>query len=88
MRMMGRLLDLLRLFREVDTPVSAETMRYATLWPNIENSKALAERKLCLRAPAETFADTLTWMVDTGHIERELCPGLSVKADAVEAAPA
>ncbi|GAB5452021.1 MAG: SDR family NAD(P)-dependent oxidoreductase [Halioglobus sp.] len=74
LRMLGRMIDVVRRFRPVDAPISAETMRYATLWPRINNSAALTERGLTLREPGETFADTLSWMVRSGHLERERCP--------------
>jgi nucleoside-diphosphate-sugar epimerase len=76
-RLIGRLVDIVRKFRKVDSPISAETMRYATLWPRIENSDELARRGLSLRDPRETFADTLAWMVEAGHLEPSQCPKLS-----------
>ena len=76
LRMMGRLIDVVRKFRAVDAPISAETMRYATLWPNIANTDALHARHITLRDPAETFADTLRWMVKAGHLESDRCPNL------------
>jgi nucleoside-diphosphate-sugar epimerase len=76
LRMMGRLIDVVRKFRTVDAPISAETMRYATLWPNIANTDELHARNLLLRDPADTFADTLRWMVRAGHLEPQRCPQL------------
>ncbi|MAT91816.1 MAG: oxidoreductase [Halioglobus sp.] len=76
LRLVGRLVDLVRLFRRVDTPISAETMRYATLWPHIANTPELEQRGLGLRAPRDTFADTLAWMVAAGHLGREQCPAV------------
>lgn len=76
LRLIGRITDVVRLFKDVDTPISAETMRYATLWPNIKNSDELARRGLVLRSSRETFADAITWMVKAGHVAPELCPGV------------
>ncbi|MCB1616832.1 MAG: SDR family NAD(P)-dependent oxidoreductase [Pseudomonadales bacterium] len=61
LRLIGRLVDLVRLFKKVDTPVSAETMRYATLWPNIANAPEILENGITLRPVEETFSDTIDW---------------------------
>lgn len=74
LRLAGRLVDFVRRFRPVDSPISAETMRYATLWPNIPNSRELQERGITLREPKVTFDDTLRWMVAAGHLSPERCP--------------
>ncbi len=74
LRLLGQLLDIARKFRPIDTPVSAETMRYATLWPNIANSDELEKRGLRLRDARDTFDDTLRWMVQAGHLDAALCP--------------
>lgn len=78
LRMFGRVTDFIRHFKTVDTPISAETMRYATLWPNIQNTDELDRRGLSLRSTRETHADAITWMVKTGHVEAALCPGVDV----------
>ena len=74
LRLFGRGVDMLRRFRAVDTPISAETMRYATLWPEIQNSGELAARGLELRPLRDTFDDTLRWMVNAGHLSAAQCP--------------
>jgi nucleoside-diphosphate-sugar epimerase len=76
LRLVGRMVDLLRKFKDVQTPVSAETMRYATLWPEIANTGELARRNISLRDPRETFADSIAWMVAKGHLAPEQCPGV------------
>lgn len=74
LRLVGKLMDVARHFRKIDSPVSAETMRYATLWPEIPNTDELARRGLALRPPRETFADTLRWMVKAGYLDAATCP--------------
>jgi hypothetical protein len=74
LRVVGRVIDFIRLFKTVNTPISAETMRYATLWPNIRNTDELAQRGLVLRSARETFSDAIHWMVKAGHLKAELCP--------------
>jgi dihydroflavonol-4-reductase len=76
LRLVGRITDVIRLFKTVDSPISAETMRYATLWPNIKNSNELARRGLVLRSSRETFSDAIAWMVKAGHLAPGLCPGV------------
>ena len=77
LRLIGRLMDCVRLIKTVDSPISAETMRYATLWPNIKNTEELTARGLQLRDSRETFADAIAWMVRAGHVAPRLCPGLA-----------
>ncbi len=74
LRLLGRLMDVARKFKHIDAPISAETMRYATLWPNIPNTVEFERRGLSLRDPKETFDDTLRWMVKAGHLDASLCP--------------
>ncbi len=74
LRLLGRLVDFARNFTKIDTPISAETMRYATLWPKIRNTDELERRGLQLRDPRETFDDTLRWMVKAGHLDSNQCP--------------
>ena len=74
LRLMGRLIDIVRKFRVMDTPISAETMRYATLWPRIENTHELVARGITLRDPAQTFSDCIAWMVAEKHLDGDQCP--------------
>lgn len=74
LRLIGRLIDFARNFKQIDTPISAETMRYATLWPIISNTEELERRGLHLRDPRETFDDTLRWMVKAGYLNTDQCP--------------
>lgn len=74
LRLVGRVMDFARIFKPNDSPISAETMRYATLWPNIRNTDELGKRGLRLREPRETFTDTLRWMVKAGYLKDSQCP--------------
>ncbi len=76
LRLIGYLLDIVRHFKKVDTPISAEMMRYATLWPNIENTRELARRGIVLRTPEKTFADSLQWMLSAGYLNPDQVPKL------------
>lgn len=76
LRLIGRLIDMLRLVKTVDTPISAETMRYATQWPQIDNTPELTRRGITLRSTEQTFVDSLQWMLDTGYLKPEQAPAL------------
>lgn len=76
LRLVGRAMDIVRRFKNVDSPISTETMRYATLWPNIRNTDELARRGLHLRSARETFADSIAWMVRAGYLDAKRCPGI------------
>ena len=76
LRLIGRLIDLIRKFKTVDTPISAETMRYATLWPKIKNTQEFEKRGLPLRSATSTFSDSIRWMVSEGHVDAQLCPAI------------
>ncbi len=77
LRLIGRLIDFVRWFKPVDTPISHETMCYATQWPNIANTDELEKRGIALRSARESFDDTLRWMVEAGHLEARACPKYS-----------
>ena len=79
LRLVGKIIDLLRHVKKVDSPISAETMRYATLWPNIKNTDALKSRGLTLHQPEDTFRDALVWMVAAGHLLAHQLPKLQHK---------
>lgn len=77
LRLIGRVMDAIRLFRKVDTPISAETMRYASQWPVIENTEFLATFNMQLRSTTETFSDSLKWMLEAGYLKPEQAPKLN-----------
>ena len=76
LRLTGYFYDIKRLFKPVPSPISAETMRYATQWPEVKNAAEMAELGVALRPSAETFTDTLRWMGETGLLDKKLLPKL------------
>ena len=76
LRLLGHLFDLMRMFKEVDSPVSAESMRCFTQWPKIQNSEKLDELGITLRPPGDTFRDSLVWMLKAGYLQAEQVPKL------------
>ena len=77
LRMIGLGYDFKRLFVDVTSPISAETMSYTTQWRPIENDPCIKAMKLRLRSPRETFHDTLEWMLQTGMLKPQDAPALS-----------
>lgn len=75
-RGVGRFYDFKRLFTTVDSPISAETMRYSTQWPNVKPSVKFSELGLSLCSPEKTFADSLRWLVEAGHLQKRQVPKL------------
>lgn len=80
LRLIGRIVDVVRKFRTVDSPISAETMRYATLWPHIQNAEELAKRGIALRDPSQTFGDSIAWLVAAGHLDAARCPAVEKRS--------
>ena len=76
LRLTGYFYDIKRLFKAVLSPISAETMRYATQWPEVKNAKEISELGIKLRPSAETFTDTLRWMGESGLLDKKLLPKL------------
>lgn len=77
LRFIGYGYDLKRLFVKVDSPISAETMRYATQWPLIENDPIIKQMGIQLRSPRQTYTDTLRWMLKTGLLKPQDLPSLA-----------
>lgn len=76
LRLVGRAMDFVRHFKTVPSPISAETMRYATLWPDIKNTDALQTHGIVLRDPRETFRDSIAWMIKAGHLDANKCSAI------------
>jgi len=53
---------------ELDLPLSAETMEYASRWPGADSSASLAELGFSFRPLEETLTDTLRWLHEAGHV--------------------
>lgn len=76
LRLVGAFYDLKRLFKPDPSPISAETMRYTTQWPAVQNAPDMAALGVSLRPAAETFADTLRWMGESGLLDKKQLPKL------------
>lgn len=76
LRLVGTFYDIKRLFKPDPSPISAETMRYATQWPAVRNAAEFDALGVSLRSPRETFTDTLRWMGETGLLDKQRLPAL------------
>lgn len=76
LRLVGLLYDIKRQFKPDFSPISSETMRYATQWPVVINTPVMQELGITLRTPTETFTDTLRWMGETQLLEKHRLPAL------------
>jgi nucleoside-diphosphate-sugar epimerase len=68
LRATGRFTDLLRRFRRIDFPMSAESMDYVTRWVPADDRKVREELNFQYRPSIETLRDTVTWLQNNGHI--------------------
>jgi hypothetical protein len=51
-----------------DFPLSSEAMDFATQWPGVIGSPAIAGLGIRLRDPRETYRDTIRWLHRAGHL--------------------
>lgn len=68
MRLAGRLADQLGSLVPEDIPVTAEGMTYATRWVPMDNSRVERDLDFHFRPVEETFADSIRWLYEEGHI--------------------
>jgi len=68
-RWLGWLGDELQRWVDLDVPLTAEAMEYASLWPGADSSDTLAELGVSFRPLEETFEDTLRWLHQAGHVD-------------------
>jgi len=79
LRLIGKYYDIKRLFIKVDSPISAETMRYAIQWPRIENDAVIKQMGIALRSPRQSYTDTLQWMLSVNLLKQKEAPALVYK---------
>lgn len=70
-RLFGRLGDRLRPFVDIDPAISREATRLATQWVEFDASHAVAELGVKFRDPHETLYDTVRWLAEKGHVDRD-----------------
>ena len=68
-RVLGAVTDLCKKIIPFETPVSSEAMGYVTQWVPASSEKYLNHSGLAFRTPEQTFTDSLSWMLDAGHLK-------------------
>lgn len=68
-RFMGTTMDLIRKVIPFNTDVTSESMAYITQWPPADSSRIQGKAGLSFRSGEETFADTIAWMAEAGHLD-------------------
>jgi dihydroflavonol-4-reductase len=71
MRAMGATADRVKKLVPFETQISAESMSINTQWPPADSSRFITRSGLSFRSGDETFADTIRWLVEAGHIPRK-----------------
>jgi nucleoside-diphosphate-sugar epimerase len=71
LRRLGRLGDLVKHVFPFDFPLSAEAMDFATQWPGVIPSPAIAALGVRFRDARETYIDTIRWLYRAGHLTRK-----------------
>jgi nucleoside-diphosphate-sugar epimerase len=79
LRAAGSAIDLVRRVRPVASIISREAMEYATRMRPLPNAPELGKLGVALRAPQQTFEDTLRWMLAAGRLRPEHAPGLVLR---------
>lgn len=69
LRALGSLGDLVkRYLYDFQFPLTRDAMEYATQWPGASGERAARELGVSFRSARETYADTVRWMYDAGHL--------------------
>ena len=68
-RFMGSVMDLAKQIYPFDIPITSESMNIVTNWTPANSSKVLEKTALKFRSGADTFGDTIDWLVKAGHLK-------------------
>lgn len=71
LRALGRVGDLVKHVYPFDFPLSGEAMDFATQWPGVVRSPAIDALGIRFRDGRETYADTIRWLFEAGHLTRK-----------------
>ncbi len=70
----GRLLDLLKIVRDFDYPLTHEAAVQMTSAPRCDDRATVEELGVDVRPVADTMADSVRWLIATGHIDAARTP--------------
>jgi hypothetical protein len=77
LRGLGRVGDLVKRVYDFDFPLTHESMAFASGWPGVRMSPALAALAPSFRDPEETYRDTIRWLYRAGHLTRDQAGALA-----------
>lgn len=77
LRLGGWLMDGVKKLYPLDLPVTSESMAIVTQWTEADSRRVLARFGLDFRPGGETFADTIRWLCQAGHLEPALAGKLA-----------
>jgi nucleoside-diphosphate-sugar epimerase len=80
-RALGSVGDAIKSVYDFNFPLTRDGMEYATLWPGCSSAETTRDLGLEFRHPRETFADTLRWMFEAGHLTAKQVGRLAVTTD-------
>lgn len=70
----GRLLDLVKVVRDFDYPLTHEAAVQMTSAPRCDDRATVEELGIDVRPVADTMADSVRWLIATGHIDAARTP--------------
>lgn len=73
----GRLLDLLKRVKDFDYPLTYEAAVQMTAAPRCDDRATVEELGVEVRPVAETMADSVRWLIATGHIDASRAPNFA-----------
>jgi nucleoside-diphosphate-sugar epimerase len=77
LRGLGRVGDAVKRVYDFDFPLTHESMAFASGWPGVRMSPALAALAPVFRGPDETYRDTIRWLYRAGHLTRDQAGALA-----------
>jgi nucleoside-diphosphate-sugar epimerase len=87
-RAMGTVGDLVKRVRDFSFPLTRDAMEYATQWPGCSADDTTRELGIGFRDARTSFADTLRWMMEAGHLEPRQVGRIASAAKATDDADA
>lgn len=77
LKAIGRLVDGIKYFVDMEIPADSESVAYACQWVIADNSKLEGELGFTFRNHKQSLADTLHWIVKSGHLQKHLIGNLA-----------
>lgn len=71
MRLIGRTMDFLKKFRDIDSPITAEAMVLVTRCAPGRSERIILKTGMTYRDATQTVRDTLGWLVEAGHLDKK-----------------